>query len=83
MAKLLYFGTINEILDTDGEHVSLPDNIRDVKALLEYLRNRGDQWDYVFSGQAGNIQITVNKDFATLKHRISNIDEIAFVCMGE
>lgn len=80
MAKLLYFGSLPDLLDRAAEDLSLPESVTNVESLLTWLRGRGGNWQRVLV--EGAVQVTVNKQFAEMNTTLSNADEIAIISIG-
>jgi molybdopterin synthase sulfur carrier subunit len=79
MAHLLYFAKLMDQLGTGSEDITLPAEVRDVRALLTRLRGRGGAWDRALANPA--LTITVNKQFANLDTPVNDTSEIAFISM--
>ena len=77
MAKLLYFASLREALDTDSEQLSLPADIKNVQQLKDHLAARGAQWQAAFTADAA-LLVSVNQQMAQADSAISDGDEIAF-----
>lgn len=75
--KLLYFAWIRTNLGVSGESVDVPSEINDVRALLDWLINRGERYKAAFS-DLSLIRIAVNQEYVDLDHKITTGDEIAF-----
>jgi molybdopterin synthase sulfur carrier subunit len=80
MAKLLYFAALADRLGRTAEEVELPAGITDVRALLAWLRSRGGVWESLLAENA--VQVTVNRQFASLDTGIDDRLEIAIVPTG-
>ena len=68
------------IAGNDTETVVIPDSVNTVKALLSWLRARGEQWNQEFKDE--RVQVTVNKNFAEPSTPIEPGDEVAIVPRG-
>lgn len=77
VAKILYFASLVDKLGTASEEVVLPAVVTDVRALLAWLRTRGNSWERALS-EAG-VRVTVNRQFAAPETKIDNTMEIAVV----
>jgi molybdopterin converting factor small subunit len=80
--NLLYFGHLVEMLGRESEFLFLPLTVKDIRALMNHLARRGEQWQTVFGNPPRNLKITVNKQFAGPDTPIKGGDEIAFVAFG-
>ncbi len=77
MAKLLFFASLAEVLDTRAEEIELPDGCRTGADLVALLRDRGEPWDSAFNGETP-VLIAINQEMTDIGTRIENHDEIAF-----
>ena len=78
--NILYFMHFANIAGNDTETVVIPDSVNTVKALLSWLRARGEQWNQEFKDE--RVQVTVNKNFAEPSTPIEPGDEVAIVPRG-
>jgi sulfur-carrier protein len=79
MTRILYFASLVEAFGRSSEEVELPAEVRDVAALLDWLRERGQPWARLLA--EGAVRVTVNKQFAETKTPVADGDEIALVGM--
>lgn len=79
--KLLYFIQLAKVAGRDEEDVELPESVTNVDALLDWLRQRGPEWNEAFV--AHRLQVTVNKEFAEPFTLIEQGDEVALVPKGK
>lgn len=77
MAKILYFSTLAERIGKTMEELELPPRVQDLRALLAFLRMRGEEWPVYLVDD--KIQATLNKNFVELDARISDQDEIGLM----
>ncbi len=75
--NVLYFAWIAEKLGRESEPVLLPRGKKDVASLLAQLRKRGDIWERGFDEK--NVNITVNKQFASPNTALHENDEVGIV----
>ena len=80
MAKILYFGSLPDLIGRGEEEFHLPKNVKDVQGLLDYLGKRGETWQRGLAPE--RVRITVNKAFAEPDTAISDDDEIAIVSIS-
>ncbi len=80
MAKILYFGSLPDLLERGEEEFHLPKNVKDVQGLLDYLGRRGDTWRRGLAPD--RVRVTVNKEFAEPDTAIGDDDEIAIVSVS-
>ncbi len=77
MINLLYFARLREVLGRNAEQVALPEEVRDVASLTQWLRHRGGIWETeLASGR--RVRVAVNLEMAAANTRISDGDEVAF-----
>jgi molybdopterin converting factor subunit 1 len=74
--KVLYFAWLRQRTGVGEEDVSPPDTVKDVAALVEWLRGRGPGHAEAL-GDLSAIRVAVNQEFATLETKISEGDEVA------
>jgi len=75
--RILYFARLRESLGMASEHLTLPDEIRQVADLLAWLRARGPVWADQL-GEGRHFRIAVNQDMATVDSPLTEDDEVAF-----
>ena len=74
--KLLYFAWIRSKVGIAEEDITLPDNVGDMSALLNWLRDRSDGFaEALADGEA--VRFAVNQEIAELDQPITDQDEIA------
>lgn len=74
--KLLYFAWIRSKVGIAEEDITLPDNVGDMSALLNWLRERSDGFaEALADGEA--VRFAVNQEIAELGQPITDQDEIA------
>ena len=77
MAKLLYFASLAETLDTKSEQLELPADCRTVDGLVAILRARGEPFAGAFDGST-RILVAINQEMSEPSAEIADSDEIAF-----
>ena len=77
MAHILYFASLREALNRDKEQIDLPDAIKTIADLKQFLATRGEAWQAAFNADA-SLLASVNQQMASDESAISNADEIAF-----
>jgi DUF971 family protein/molybdopterin converting factor small subunit len=75
--KLLYFIELAKIAGKNGEELQVPPSVTNVKALLAWLRKRGEEWHEPFADD--KVRVTVNKHFAEPYTLVEHGDEVALV----
>lgn len=76
MVTLLYFARLREALNLNEERLSLPTQVQTVAQLLDWLKQRGPNWQEAL-GSNKLIRIAVNQEMANPETRINEDDEIA------
>ncbi|MBL4584895.1 MAG: molybdopterin converting factor subunit 1 [Pseudomonadales bacterium] len=75
--RVLYFASIRELFDCDGEQIELEPNITTVQGLIDSLCNVHDErWAKALGDP--NLLVSINQEIASLDAVITNADEIAF-----
>ena len=72
-----YFSWIKEHIGKSEELIELPDNVKNIGELINYLNNLNDNYKTVFV-KKDLIKIAVNRTYCSAETKISNNDEIAF-----
>ena len=72
-----YFSWIKEHIGKSEELIELPDNVKNISELINYLNNLNDNYKKVFV-KKDLIKIDVNRTYCSVETKISNNDEIAF-----
>ncbi len=72
-----YFSWIREHIGKSEELIELPDNVKNISELINYLNNLDDNYKKVFV-KKNLIKIALNKTYCSVETKISNNDEIAF-----
>ena len=74
--RLLYFGWVRTRIGIGSETLELPSDITDVRALMDWLKQRGDGYRVAFEDLT-TIRVAINQEMATLDSSISSEDEVA------
>lgn len=77
MITVLYFARLRETLGLAREELALPEDVRDVAALMTFLGARGGAWQEVF-GNVRQIRAAINQELANGPADIKAGDEVAF-----
>ena len=72
-----YFSWIKEHIGKSEEQIELPDHIKNVNELINYLNEIDEKYNLIFENKE-LIKIAVNKTYSSFDTNISNNDEIAF-----
>jgi sulfur-carrier protein len=74
--KLLYFAWLRARIGQAEEELALPAEVRDVAALLEWLRQRGGGYAEALC-DLSVIRVAVNQEYVRRDHPICDGDEVA------
>jgi molybdopterin synthase sulfur carrier subunit len=75
--EVRYFARLREVFGREREQVELPGDVRDVAALIAWLRTRGAPWERELA-PGKPVRVAVNQDMAAADTPVGNGDEIAF-----
>lgn len=75
--KVLYFAWVRQRIGVAEEEVSPPDEVRDVAALVAWLRGRSAGHAAAFADPR-QVRAAVNQDFAMPEAPVRAGDEVAF-----
>jgi len=73
---VLYFGWVRQRIGLAKEAVEPPDDVTDVRGLVEWLRRRGGGYEAGL-GNLAAVRVAVNQELAGLDARIRKGDEVA------
>ncbi len=74
--RILYFAWLRARIGHAEEELALPDGVRDVAALLQWLQRRGGRYAEALR-DLSVVRVAVNQDYVTSDHPIRDGDEIA------
>jgi len=74
--KILYFAWLRQRTGTGEEDISLPDGVRDVAGLINWLKGRGPEYADALA-DTNAIRVAVNQEFATLDTALEGNEEVA------
>jgi len=74
--KLLYFARLRELVGLAEEEVTPPAHVRDVAALLAWLKSRGPNYECALA-RPSFVRVAVNARHAALSDAVSAGDEVA------
>jgi DUF971 family protein/molybdopterin converting factor small subunit len=77
---ILYFAALVKRLELDNETITLPEDVVTIGDLVPWLMTRGGEWKRAL---AGNLKITVNRQFSDMSRKIHDDDEVALVLVAE
>jgi sulfur-carrier protein len=74
--RILYFAWLRAKIGTAEEELTLPSQVRDVKALLQLLKSRGPGYADALR-DLNTVRVAVNQDYVGPEHAIGDGDEVA------
>ena len=74
--KLLYFAWLRARIGLAEEEVALPSEVRDVGALILWLRSRGANYAEALK-ELKTVRVAVNQEYVGLDHPLRAGDEVA------
>lgn len=77
MIDVLYFAWVRQRVGKGAESLPLPHGVNNVQSLMRYLQTLSDGHDAGLH-QPDKIRVSVNQEFVTLDHPVSDGDEVAF-----
>lgn len=75
--KILYFSWIKDKLGKSQEMVQIDNNIKNVENLIEFLKNKNEDYMKVFN-DTSSIKVSINMEIASMNDNINDEDEVAF-----
>jgi molybdopterin converting factor, subunit 1, non-archaeal len=75
--KLVYFAWVRERIGLPEETVDLPDDIRTAAELIEWLKGRGEEYQYAFEN-ADVVQVAIDHEHVEQDAPLGEAGEIAF-----
>ena len=74
--QILYFGWVRTRIGIGGEILEPPTDITNVRALVEWLKQRGESYRVALEDLT-TIRVAINQEMANLDATISSEDEVA------
>ena len=75
--KVLYFAWLRERIGASMDEFELPEEVRTVGELVDYLKTKGENYSEAFSHKKV-IRAAVNLEYVSFDYKLINKDEIAF-----
>jgi molybdopterin synthase sulfur carrier subunit len=75
--RLLYFAWVKERVGIGEETVTPPADVKDLAALVAWLRGRGAGYDRAFADLKA-VRAAVNQEYVGFDHKVAPGDEVAF-----
>ena len=72
-----YFAWLKDHTGCAHEELALPDDVRDINALMALLSARSENYAKAFA-DSHTVRCAVNHEFADFDHQITDGDEVAF-----
>ncbi|MBN4016229.1 molybdopterin converting factor subunit 1 [Rhodospirillaceae bacterium AH-315-P19] len=74
--KIVYFSWLREKVGLAEEEVTPPENVRDIDALLEWLKGRSDGHGAALA-DLRMVRVAINQSYAAGNHPVGPKDEVA------
>ena len=74
--RMLYFAWLRARIGRAEEELALPDGVRDVAGLLDWLKRRGGNYAEALN-DLSVVRVAVNQDYVGRDHPIRDGDEVA------
>ncbi|MEQ8195273.1 MAG: molybdopterin converting factor subunit 1 [Rhodospirillales bacterium] len=74
--KLLYFAWIRERIGVAEEEAAVPESVKSVSDLLDWLKGRGGGYEKALA-DLSIVRVAVNQEYVKLDHPVGAGDEIA------
>jgi molybdopterin synthase sulfur carrier subunit len=75
--KLLYFASLRQKIGTPEEDVTVPDNVRNVADLIDWLMTRGPGYEAAFENREV-IRAAIDQEYAAFDAPLGHPTEVAF-----
>lgn len=75
--RIVYFAWLRERLDKTEEEVDLPASVQTIGELMEWLKTRGEEYEYAFDNPKV-IRAAIDKTHVRADAKIAGASEIAF-----
>ena len=72
-----YFSWVKDLAETNEETIELPENVKDVEDLINFLEKKNNKYKEIFS-KKHLIKVAVNKKYVNTSFKLNKNDEIAF-----
>jgi molybdopterin synthase sulfur carrier subunit len=76
--KIIYSAWFKDAVGCEEEEITLPDGVRNVGQLIDWLAGRGPRYESAFEF-VEVIKVVVNKVLVRNDHSVSDDDEVTFV----
>lgn len=73
---MIYFSWIRENIGKNEENIEVPENIKTIKELIEWLKTKGEEYKQTFEN-AENIKVAIDQEHVKHETTIKNAKEIA------
>ena len=75
--KVLYFASLRQKIGKPEEDVTVPDSVRNVADLIDWLMTRGPEYEAAFENKAV-IRAAIDQEHAKLNAMLGHPREVAF-----
>ena len=72
-----YFSWIKENIGKSEEQIIIPNDIKNVDQLINYLKEKDQKYNLIFEKKK-LIKVAVNKTYSSFDTKVCNNDEVAF-----
>jgi sulfur-carrier protein len=75
--KILYFARFRQIIGRGSDDIEIPDDIKNVSALIDFLKARDERVAEAF-GDLRTLKVAVNQNHTLLSASLEGATEVAF-----
>lgn len=75
--KILYFARLRQIIGRGQEDIDVPDDVKTVSALIDYLKGRDEGIAAAFA-DLRTLKVAINQSHASLDAPLAGATEVAF-----
>ncbi len=75
--KILYFARFRQIIGRGADEIEIPDNIKNVSALIDFLKARDERVAEAF-GDLRTLKVAINQNHSALDASLLGATEVAF-----
>jgi sulfur-carrier protein len=75
--KILYFARFRQIIGRGSDEIEIPDDIKTVSALIDFLKMRDERVAEAF-GDLRTLKVAINQNHTSLNATLDGATEVAF-----
>ncbi len=75
--KILYFARFRQIIGRGSDNIEIPDDIKNVSALIDFLKARDERVAEAF-GDLRTLKVAINQNHTSLNATLDGATEVAF-----